>query len=254
MRLMDLQSKIAVVTGASSGIGRAVSMLFLQQGATVAGIARREETLQALAKNEKHFHPFAADLTSEHDRSHCIHRVIAELGGIDILVHAAGIIANGTIENTTLADWDSMMNINLRSVFHLTQLALPSLTPRKGNIIVVSSVAGTRSFPGVLAYSVSKAAVDQFTRCCALELAPKGVRVNAVNPGVVVTQLHRTGGMSEEQYQAFLDRSTGTHPLGRVGQADEVAELILFLASDRASWITGGTYSIDGGRSLTCAR
>jgi NAD(P)-dependent dehydrogenase (short-subunit alcohol dehydrogenase family) len=251
---MELQNKVAVVTGASSGIGRAVSMLFLQQGATVAGISRSESTLQALANNEKHFHPFVADLTSDHERSHCVHRVIAQLGGIDILVHAAGIIASGNIETTSLADWDLMMNINLRSVFHLTQLALPAMIPRKGNIVIVSSVAGTRSFPGVLAYCVSKAAVDQFTRCCALELAPHGIRVNAVNPGVVVTQLHRTGGMSEEQYQTFLDRSTTTHPLGRVGQPEEIAELILFLASEKATWITGGTYNIDGGRALTCAR
>jgi NAD(P)-dependent dehydrogenase (short-subunit alcohol dehydrogenase family) len=251
---MELQDKIAVVTGAGSGIGRAVSMLFLQNGAIVAGIGRREEPLQTLAGNEKNFHPFTADLTSDHERSHCVHRVIAKFGKIDILVHAAGIIANGTIETTTLSDWDTMMNINVRSVFHLTQLALPSLIPAKGNIVIISSVAGLRSFPNVLAYAVSKAAIDQFTRCSALELAPKGVRVNAVNPGVVITQLHRSGGMNQEQYQAFLERSTTTHPLGRVGQAEEVAELVLFLASDKASWITGATYSIDGGRALTCAR
>jgi NAD(P)-dependent dehydrogenase (short-subunit alcohol dehydrogenase family) len=147
-----------------------------------------------------------------------------------------------------------MMNINVRAVFHLTQMAVGSLSERKGNIVIISSVAGLRSFPGVLAYCVSKAAVDQFTRCVALELAPKGVRVNAINPGVVITQLHRSGGMNEEQYQAFLERSKTTHPMGRVGTADEVAELALFLASNRASWITGGTHSIDGGRSLTCAR
>ena len=251
---MEFQNKIAVVTGASSGIGRAVSMSFLQKGATVAGVARREEPLQALAANEKDFHSFVADLTSDHERSHCIHRIIAQFGKIDILVHSAGIIANGNVETTTLSDWDTMMNINLRSVFHLTQLALPAMIPVKGNIVIISSVAGLRSFPNVLAYAVSKAAVDQFTRCSALELASKGVRVNAVNPGVVITHLHRSGGMNEDQYQAFLDRSTTTHPLGRVGQADEIAELVAFLASEKASWITGGTYSIDGGRALTCAR
>lgn len=101
---------------------------------------------------------------------------------------------------------------------------------------------------------MSKAAVDQLTRCAALELASKGVRINAVNPGVVVTNLHRAGGMDEEAYSRFLDRSKETHPLGRVGQAEEVAELILFLASSKAGWITGGTYSIDGGRAQTCAR
>jgi NAD(P)-dependent dehydrogenase (short-subunit alcohol dehydrogenase family) len=147
-----------------------------------------------------------------------------------------------------------MLNINLRAVFYLIQKAVPSLIQRRGNIVNVSSVTGTRAFPGVLAYCVSKAGVDQLTRCAALELASKGVRVNAVNPGVVVTEIHKRGGMSEEQYEAFLERSKQTHPLGRVGQTNEIAELVFFLASDRASWITGSTYSIDGGRAQTCAR
>ena len=118
----------------------------------------------------------------------------------------------------------------------------------------VSSVNGLRSFAGVLAYNVSKAGVDHLTRCAALELAPRGVRVNAVNPGVTLTSLHRSGGMAEEAYAAFLERSKTTHPLGRVGNAAEVAELIFFLASENAAWITGATVSIDGGRHLTCAR
>ncbi len=201
-----------------------------------------------------HFLPFPADLSDEAQTVAVTNLVLEKLGGVDILVHAAGIIGSGTIETTSLQTWDTMMNINLRSIFHLTQLMLPSLIERKGNIVNISSVAGPRSFPGVLAYCVSKAALDQLTRCAALELAPKGVRVNAINPGVVVTQLHRSGGMDEERYQAFLAHSKTTHPMGRVGTSEEVADLVLFLASPRASWITGGTYSIDGGRSLTCAR
>ena len=124
----------------------------------------------------------------------------------------------------------------------------------KGNIVNVSSVAGTRSFPNVLSYCVSKAALDQLTRCSALELASKGVRVNAVNPGVVVTNLHTRSGMNNEAYAKFLEHSKETHPLGRAGTPDEVAELIYFLASDKAGWITGATYEIDGGRGQTCAR
>ena len=253
---MELKGKVVIVTGASSGIGQAIARRFVQEGATVAGVARNEAALQTFAVMQPsgQMHPFVADLSSESERTHCVHRIIASLGEIDILVHAAGIIGTGTIETTTLAAWDTMMNINLGAIFHLTQLSLSTLVPRKGNIVIISSMAGLRSFPGILAYCVSKAAVDQFTRCVALELAPKGVRVNAVNPGVVVTQLHRTGGMTEKQYQGFLERSKTTHPLGRVGTADEVAELVLFLASDRASWITGATYAMDGGRSLTCAR
>jgi NAD(P)-dependent dehydrogenase (short-subunit alcohol dehydrogenase family) len=252
---MEFKGKVALVTGASSGIGKAVALHFAKEGASVAAVARRKERLDTLVKETpEKMHPFVADLTKESDTQKCADQVLKTLGGIDILVHAAGIIGTGTIENTTLQQWDQMMNINLRSIFHLTQYCLPSLIKRKGNVISLSSVAGLRSFPGVLSYSVSKAGLDQFTRCVALELAPKGVRVNAVNPGVVVTELHRAGGMNHEQYDAFLERSKTTHPLGRVGSAEEIADLILFLASDRAGWITGVTYSIDGGRALTCAR
>jgi NAD(P)-dependent dehydrogenase (short-subunit alcohol dehydrogenase family) len=106
----------------------------------------------------------------------------------------------------------------------------------------------------VLAYCVSKAGLDQLTRCAALELAPKGVRVNAVNPGVVVTEIHKRGGMSEADYEKFLEHSKTTHPLGRVGSPGEIADLVFYLASESAAWITGGTYQIDGGRALTCAR
>jgi NAD(P)-dependent dehydrogenase (short-subunit alcohol dehydrogenase family) len=132
--------------------------------------------------------------------------------------------------------------------------AVGHLMVAKGSVVNVSSVTGLRAFPGVLAYCVSKAGVDQLTRCAALELAPHGVRVNAVNPGVVVTNLHRRSGYDEEKYAAFLERSKSTHPLGRAGEPEEIAELICFLASERAGWITGETISIDGGRHLTCAR
>jgi NAD(P)-dependent dehydrogenase (short-subunit alcohol dehydrogenase family) len=136
----------------------------------------------------------------------------------------------------------------------MMQKSIPYLEKNQGNIVNISSVAGTRAFPNVLVYCISKAAVDQLTRCAALELAPKGIRVNAVNPGVVVTDIHKRGGMDEEKYAAFLEHSKTTHPLGRVGTAEEVAELIAFLASDKAGWITGATYEIDGGRAQTCAR
>lgn len=253
---MEFQGKVVVITGASSGIGAAAASSFAREGARLALVARKDDVLKRMANDLPGgpHHYFAADLTIPAQRSMCVHEIVTALGGVDVLVHCAGIIGSGSIETTPAEEWDRMMNINVTSIFHITQLALPFLIERKGNVVSVSSVAGLRSFPGVLAYSVSKAALDQFTRCVAMELAPKGVRVNAVNPGVVVTQLHRRGGMNEEQYQAFLERSKTTHPLGRVGDPGEVADLILFLASNRASWITGSTYAIDGGRNLTCAR
>ena len=147
-----------------------------------------------------------------------------------------------------------MLRINLDSVFILMQEALPHLRANAGNIVNVSSVTGVRAFPGVLAYCVSKAGVDQLTRCAALELAESGVRVNAVNPGVVVSNLHRRGGMDEGAYETFLEHSRTTHPLGRVGEPNDIADAIVYLASDRAGWVTGVTLSLDGGRHLTCAR
>ncbi len=195
-----------------------------------------------------------ADLAREDEAERAVQHAVEVFGGIDVLVNAAGHISSGTIENTSLEAWDDMMNVNVRAAFVLMQKATPSLIERRGNIVNISSVTGLRAFPGVLAYCVSKAALDQLTRCASLELAAKGVRVNAVNPGVVVTQIHKRGGMSEEAYAAFLEHSKSTHPLGRTGRPEEIASLVLYLASDEASWITGATYSIDGGRAQTCAR
>ncbi len=252
----DFNGRRALVTGATSGIGRATARLLLEQGATVLGTARREEALGQAASDlgaGERWIPIAGDLTSADFRASLI-ATAGEAGGLDLLVNAAGILTTGTWETTDLDAWDRMLDINLRSVFDLTRLAMPLLKESKGAIVNVSSVTGTRAFPGVLAYCVSKAGVDQLTRCLALELAPDGVRVNAVNPGVVQTELHRSGGMEEEAYTAFLERSKTTHPLGRVGQPEEVAELIAFLGSARAGWITGETIAIDGGRAQTCNR
>lgn len=254
----ELEKKVAIITGATSGIGRATALCFAKAGANIAVVGRKRdvvnEVCEAIKENKVGALPVTADITNEADARRVVAETVSKFGRIDILINAAGIISNGTVEDTLLDSWDKMMNINLRSVFHLMQLAIPHLTKKKGNIVNVSSVTGLRAFPGVLAYCVSKAGLDQLTRCAALELAPKGIRVNAVNPGVVVTNIHRRGGMSESDYEAFLEKSKTTHPLGRPGTAEEVAELILFLASDKASWITGATYSIDGGRAQTCAR
>ncbi len=251
-----MMNKKVLVTGASSGIGRAAAELFLNMDATVTLVGRRESALEAVVNATVNGEAFVitADLADEKQTESCVNQAVELMGGLDVLINAAGILKSGHIEATSMELWDEMMNINARSVFHLMKLAVPHLEKTQGNIVNVSSVTGLRSFPNVLAYCVSKAAVDQLTRCAALELAPKGIRVNAVNPGVVVSGLHRTGGMNEEAYAAFLEHSKTTHPLGRVGTPQEIAELIYFLASGKAGWVTGETISIDGGRALTCAR
>ena len=251
-------SRIVMVTGATSGIGRAVARRFASASDRIIAIGRDSAELSEVAadivRDGGECSAIRCDVTNDADVDKAFESVMGETSRLDILVNAAGHISTGSIENTSLVAWDAMMNVNLRAVFHLMQLASPLLIKSKGNIVNISSVTGLRSFPGVLAYCVSKAGLDQLTRCAALELAPKGVRVNAVNPGVVVTEIHKRGGMSEEDYRAFLEHSKTTHPLGRVGDPGEIAELVFYLASENAGWITGATYQIDGGRALTCAR
>ncbi len=253
-----MKGKVALITGASSGIGRATAFKFAAEGARVALVARSADALAqvaaAIADDGGEALALPGDVTEEADIERVVRETVHAWGGIDVLVNAAGIIDTGTIETTKLQDWDYMMRVNVRGPFYLMQCAMPYLVERQGNVVNVSSVTGIRAFPGILAYCASKAAADQLTHCAALEMAAKGVRINAVNPGVVLTQLHRRGGMDDEAYAAFLEHSKTTHPLGRVGRPEEIADLIFFLASPQAGWITGGSYPIDGGRHQTCAR
>jgi len=249
---------VAIITGASSGIGRATAGRFAREGYAVVAVGRQADALAAVVADITAGGGVAeavtADVTAAEAPAQIVGRAVDRFGGIDALVNAAGIIASGTVETTTDEAWDGMFDINVRAPFRLMREATAHLAERRGAIVNVSSVTGLRAFPGVLAYCASKAALDHLTRAAALELAPKGVRVNAVNPGVVVSNLHRRGGMGAEQYAAFLERSKETHPLGRPGQPEEIAELIVFLATGRSGWITGDTIAIDGGRHQTCAR
>ena len=247
-----------IITGASSGIGRATAVRFARHGASVLAVGRDAHALEAVCDDVREAGGAGASLVADVTATDAPERIVAtaldRFGALTTLVNAAGIIASGTVESTTDEQWDTMLDINLRAPFRLMRAATDALTSTRGSIVNVSSVTGLRSFPGVLGYCVSKAGVDQLTRCAALELASRGVRVNAVNPGVVVTNLHRRSGMSEDAYAAFLQRARETHPLGRPGEPREIADLIFFLASDEASWLTGETIPIDGGRHLTCAR
>lgn len=254
---MNFAGKVVIVTGASSGIGAATAVFLSKLGAKLSLTGRNLENLQKVSQNcDKAAATFvvSADLTKESDIENIVNKTVEHYGHLDVLVNNAGIIETGSIENTSLAQYDKLMNTNVRSIYYLTMLAVPHLLKTKGNIVNVSSVNGIRSFPGVLAYNVSKSAVDQFTRCVALELALKGIRVNCVNPGVILTELQKRGGLSDEQYAAFIERTKETHALGRPGKPEEVAATIAFLASDLASNITGVSLPVDGGRHAMCPR
>lgn len=257
-----LDGKVALVTGASSGIGRQTAVQFASMGCTLAITGRNEDNLLKTVEEcqlvsglslGKIVH-IVADLSKEEETLKVLDVTLAKFNQLDILVNSAGIISNGTTANTTMKAYDEVMHVNCRSVFYLMQISIPHLIKTKGNIVNVSSVTGLRAFPGVVAYNMSKAALDQLTRTAALELAADGVRVNAVNPGVIVTEVHKRGGMNQEQYDKFLEHSKSTHAMGRVGTTSEVAKAIGFLASDDASFITGVNLPIDGGRSVMCPR
>lgn len=259
LNVCSLKGKVALITGASSGIGAGTSVLFAKLGARLALNGRDLENLAKVAQQCKDCgaeEPLLVpgDLTDEETVRKTVEQVVSHYGGLDVLVNNAGILAMGSIETSDLATYDKVMNVNVRSVYHLTQLCVPHLIKTKGSIVNVSSVNGQRSFPGVLAYCMSKSAIDQFTSCVALELAPKQVRVNSVCPGVIVTDVHRRAGLDDQQYTQFLERCKQTHALGRPGEVEEVARSIAFLASDAASFITGIHLPVDGGRHAMCPR
>ena len=249
-----LKDKVVLITGATSGMGRACARAFVAEGAKVAVAGRRKDRLGELKQElGDRALPLSGDVLDPATCQRWVDDTVRHFGQLDGLVNAAGVLGPGSAADTSEAEWDRIMNTNLRSVFVLTRAAIPHLAKTKGSIVNLSSVAGPRPYPNLVAYCVSKAALDQLTRCTALDLAPQGVRVNAVNPGVVVTELH-TVTNAVADYPAFLEKGKTTHPIGRVGKPEEVASLIVYLMGDDAGWITGVTWSIDGGRALASAR
>jgi NAD(P)-dependent dehydrogenase (short-subunit alcohol dehydrogenase family) len=254
-----LAGKRTLVTGASSGLGRAIARRFAGEGARVAITGRRADQLDEAAAEVRAAGGEAliirADHTSEDDNRRTIDDVVATFGGLDVLVNSAGVIGYDGITEAKPDEMRRLLDVNLVAVYDLTWRAVPHLLAGTGaSILNISSVAGNRPYAGLLGYCVSKAAVEMFTQSIALELAPKGVRVNAICPGVVVSGLHRTAGLDDTAYAAFLERAKASHPLGRPGEADEVGALAAFLVSDEAGWITGDLVAIDGGRALTSLR
>lgn len=279
-----LAGRRCIVTGASSGIGKAIALLFAESGAYVAALGRSEEALKALQQQNENVKVLAVgDLCEEGSCERLVKESVDGLGGLDVLVNCAGILKGATMQDTTPDIWHANMNTNATAVFNMMHYCIPHLRFSSGvdgklpdndsdkghnllkyggstsAIVNISSVNGKQAFGGTAAYCASKAAVDQLTRCASVDLAPLGIRVNAVNPGVVVTELQKRGGMDASAYDNFLQRSAEvTHPLGtalgRVAMPIEVAELVAFLCSDKASFLTGECIAIDGGRQNLGAR
>lgn len=251
---MSFEGKVIIITGSTSGIGAACAEYFAKEGALLALVGRNranskkvvEKIKAAGVKNEPL--EILADVSVDAER--IINETIKKFNRLDVLINNAGFAIRGTVESTKLEDFDAIIATNVRGVLYLTQLATPHLISSKGNVVNVSSVAGMRPMVGSLAYGMSKASLDYFTRCAALELAGKGVRVNSVNPGLIVTDFQIRAGVNPKDYPAFVEERGKLHPVGRAGNTSEVVTAIAFLAHDSASFVTGVILPVDGGVTL----
>jgi dehydrogenase/reductase SDR family member 4 len=241
-----LNGKVAIVTGASRGIGRAIAEIFAREGARVAICGRKQETLdQAAAEIGFSVKPIACHVGRADQIEYLLAVTARELGAVDILVNnAATNISFGPCLEVEEAQFDKMIEINLKSAFRLVKAIAPGMCDRgSGSIINIASVAGLRPQRYSLLYSMTKAALIMMTQSYALELGPKGVRVNAIAPGLIQTALSEHYWKDEAQRDAVLSKQ----PLPRLGQPADVAELALLLASENGSYITGQTFTVDGG-------
>lgn len=253
---MDFNDKVVVITGASSGIGAAAALLYAKQSAKVVLVGRNEESLNKVAKQceaAKGIKPLVitAELSVDEDVKNIVEKTIKTFGQIDVLVNNAGVGIRGSILDGVEL-YDQAMAINVRAAYLLTSLATSHLIKTKGNIVNVSSVAAFKPIKDVdfLPYCISKAALDQFTKCLALELARYGIRVNSVNPGGTKTPFAESAGFSKEEVSNLYQHRNDFYPLGKMAQSEEVADLIVYLSSNRARSITGSIYVIDNGEML----
>jgi NAD(P)-dependent dehydrogenase (short-subunit alcohol dehydrogenase family) len=253
----DHAGSVAVITGASSGIGRAVAELLAAQGASVvvcsvdSGEAR--SVADAITARGLAAVPAAADVRDQDSVAAAVQTAVDVFGALDTLVTCAGIQAYGTVTDTDVRAWDDVFAVNVRGVFLAARAALPHLrrSPR-GAVVIVSSVQAFATQTGVAAYAASKGALNTLTRSMAIDEAGHNVRVNAVCPGSVDTpMLRRSAALfsdgSPEGVQHTIDEWGRSHPLGRIAQPAEIAEVVSFLASPRASFVTGEDIRVDGG-------
>ncbi|WP_315791317.1 SDR family NAD(P)-dependent oxidoreductase [Fischerella sp. JS2] len=257
---MQLANKVVLVTGAGSGIAKATAKLFATEGAKVAALGHTkdelEETVTEINNNNGEAIPLVADISNPEQMQQAIQAIIDKWGRLDIVFANAGI--NGvwaSIEELTPEDWNKTITVNLTGTFLTVKYAVPYLKKQGGSVIITSSVNGTRTFSntGATAYSCTKAAQVAFTKMVALELAKHRIRVNVICPGAIATNIdENTDRQDLEQIQEPVEFPEGEIPLtnGKPGTSEQVAQLVLFLASDASSHITGTEVWIDGGESL----
>lgn len=247
---MTLEGDIALVTGGSRGIGRAAAMALAREGAEViinyvSNEQKAKETCDEIAAQGGKASAVKFDVADIDQTKAAIEQILKDKKKISILVNNAGITRDGLMMRYSVEDWDQVLNTNLRSAFVVSQAVIRSMMKeRKGSIIHMGSIVGITGNPGQAAYCAAKAGIIGLTKSMAKELASRNIRVNAIAPGFIETDM--THQLTEDQKKAIFD----SIPLGRIGTADEVAQAVLFLASQRSSYITGQTIVVDGGMGM----
>lgn len=240
---MSFNGKTVLITGASSGIGADAAIHLAKLGAEVAIVARNQERLNAVVEQiKKNGSPEALAISADvsKDAQRIVDETIARFGKLDVLVNNVGIVITSKVPDLNLDDFDRVLDVNVRSVIILTQLCVPYLEKTKGNIVNVSSIAGFNPQPNLTTYCISKAALNQFSKCAAMDLAPRGIRVNSVNPGVIRTPIHETFLGGAENANKFMDEYGKRYPVGRAGEVADTSAAIAYLADNNvASFLTG---------------
>ncbi|WP_276256186.1 SDR family NAD(P)-dependent oxidoreductase [Halomontanus rarus] len=239
---MSLENKIAIVTGGSSGIGKAIAAKFLDSGADVVIANRTEERGREVAE-ELGCEFVRCDISDFEQAKALVEGVVDESGRLDIMVNNAGIARVGTVTEIRLTDWDDVIRTNLSGVMYGSRAALPHLEKSEGCIVNIASIYGLVGGPSAAAYSAAKGGVVNLTREVAIDYADRGVRVNSICPGFVETPM-TDEYLKEEQFYNFVRDET---PMGRIAQPEEIAGVASFLASDEASYVTGTNIPVDGG-------
>ena len=251
---MEFSNKVCIVTG-TTGIGRAIALRFARSGAQVLScgvdpVANSNLTSEA-NHNRLSIEVLRCDVSHPEDVQSAIQAAVTKFGGLDIIINAAAIHPYGTVEETALETWNRCLNVNVTGIFLFAHFGVPEMRKRGGGAMVnLASVQGYACQPGVAAYATSKGAIHSLTRALALDHARDGVRVNSISPGSIATPMLELAARTfspELPVGQVFDRFGKAHPLGRIGTAEEVAELAAFLASDKASFCTGADYRIDGG-------
>lgn len=248
---MSFIQKVILVTGASSGIGADAAKHLAKLGGKLSIVGRNEKLLNEVAEEIKtsvgSVKPLVivADVTKDAER--IISETVNHFGQLDVLVNNAGIYQQDSVVDFKVTVFDDILNTNVRAAAILTSLAVPHLEKTKGNIINVSSIAGVKALKTTTSYCISKAALDQFTKCVAIDLAPKGIRVNSINPAMIRTPIFEKLGLNAKETEQLMDSAKAVHPIGRIGEPSDTSAAIAYLASDAQSFITGIILPVDGG-------